>query len=275
MQDWSPSQIKRYIRSAASSTKVARVRTDAGDAYMKAMNNPEGPHALVREYVGTSLAKWFGLPTFEYVILEHDGVVDIPVGDGGLASAGPAFLTRAHEGGTWGGNASELEQVENLEVVTGLVVFDTWVRNRDRCPPLGMSRKPNLDNVFLSEECASPGKYRLVAMDFTHCFQEGTTLNRHISDIANVQDDRVYGLFTAFGDHMNTGAVDEAIRRMGTVNDGVVTDILDRIPEVWQLDTHVKNALRDFIVRRARYLEVSLYGMLFPYLGQQDEMRIN
>lgn len=223
---WLPTKIVRYIKTIDSSTKVARVRTDAGDAYMKAMGNPEGPHALVREFIGTSLAKWFGLPVFEFAIVEHDGVVDIPFDKKDrFASAGPAFLTQSHEGGPWSGSSKDLKRVENLEIITMLVVFDTLVRNRDRCPPEGMGRRPNYDNVFFSTEGAPSGNFRIMAMDFTHCFSEGDFLNPHVADIGNIQDDRVYGLFKPFREHLRRDMLKEAIQRLSTVNAQTVSSL--------------------------------------------------
>ncbi len=275
MQHWHPTQIERYIRSAESSTRVARVRTDAGDAYMKALGNPEGPHALVREYVGTALAEWFGLPTFEYAIVEHDGVVDVPVGNGEWAQPGPAFLTRAHEGHPWSGGPKDLEKVENVEVFAGLVVFDTWVRNRDRCPPQEMDLPPNRDNVFLSEEEASPGMSRLIAMDFTHCFQESSSLSRHISSIANIQDNRIYGFFPAFRDYLNADTICCAKKRFAKVNQEVINGILNRVPKGWELDARTRAAVGEFLVQRARYLDDRLADMLYPYSAEQGELEMS
>jgi hypothetical protein len=43
----------------------ACVETDAGEGFLKAMGNPESPHVLACELVGTLLAEWLGLPTLE------------------------------------------------------------------------------------------------------------------------------------------------------------------------------------------------------------------
>jgi len=270
---WRPTRIERYLSSAETSTKVARVLTDAGEAYMKAMGNPEGPHALVREYVGTSLAAWFGLPTFEYAIIEHDAVVDIPFGRGkSLAEAGPAFLARAHEGSPWSGNQKELEKVENLEMITKLVAFDTWVRNRDRCSSCGFEQRLHYDNVFLSEEGASPGKFRLIAMDFSHCLQEGAELNRHVSDIGNVQDDRVYGLFKSFERYLQRDMLDYAFDRLLSVDKRVLDGIISRIPSAWGLEAASRTALREFLVRRAGYIVNILNNALSPFFEKQGNL---
>jgi hypothetical protein len=270
---WQPTKILRYIRSVDSSTKVARVRTDAGDAYMKAMGNPEGSHALARDFIGTSLAKWFGLPVFEFAIVEHDGVVDIPFDEKDrFASAGPAFLTRSHEGGPWSGSSKDLKRVENLEIITMLVIFDTWVRNRDRCPPEGMGRRPNYDNVFFSTEGASSGTFRIMAMDFTHCFSEADLLNQRVADIGNIQDEQVYGLFKPFIEHLQADILNEAIQRLSAVNAQTVSSYIKQVPKEWQLDSETRKALEQFLIRRADFLINHLHQMMIPYVGTQGDL---
>ncbi len=115
---------------------TARIVTDVGPAYIKAMGNRQGPHPLAAELVATQLAAWMGLPTFEFAILEIDANVDeIPFLRGGFATSGPAFVTKAALGHTWGGSEKELANLTNPEDVSRLVVFDTWVLNCDRHPP--------------------------------------------------------------------------------------------------------------------------------------------
>jgi hypothetical protein len=54
-QLWQPTTFRRYIRAVGGSTAPVRIATDAGDAFIKAINNPVGPHALAREWVATNL----------------------------------------------------------------------------------------------------------------------------------------------------------------------------------------------------------------------------
>lgn len=162
---WQPTTILRYTETVASSSRTAVVETDAGEAYLKAINNPEGPHVLACDWVGTHLARRFGLPTFDTAILEIDDIDDIPI-DGTFASSGPAFVTRGEVGSTMGGGKG-LKNIENIADLPRLVVFDTWVRNCDRYGPgYGRDDKPriNLDNLFLSTEGAPKGRFTLKAI---------------------------------------------------------------------------------------------------------------
>ncbi len=116
---------------------TARIVTDVGPAYIKAMGNRQGPHPLACELVGTQLAAWFGLPTFDFAIIRIDADVDeIPFFRGGRAASGPAYVTRAVDGHPWGGEAAELSTLITPQDVGRLVVFDTWIRNCDRHRPI-------------------------------------------------------------------------------------------------------------------------------------------
>ena len=49
---WNPGEFVRFGRNLGTSTSVAEVVMDEWAAYLKAPNNPEGPHALARESHG-------------------------------------------------------------------------------------------------------------------------------------------------------------------------------------------------------------------------------
>ena len=193
------------------------ITTDAGPAYLKAMGNPQGPHQLACEYVGTQLAEWFGLPTFDYALMTVDATVDeIPLKDGKLAESGPAFVTRAAAGHPWGGSPEELDALVNPEAITRLVVFDTWTLNWDRYPPDLTTRRPNYDNVFL-EKVGERGKkeFRLLAIDQGCCFSGGRDLSPKIAGIDQIRDSRLYGMFPAFVQRVSEDHARGAIARLG------------------------------------------------------------
>src|SRR5438132_6499286 len=149
---WQPTTFLRFEEGLDTSMGTARIVTDAGPAYIKALGNRQGPHALACEWVGTQLAAWFGLPTFDFALMPIDASVDeILFLRGGRATSGTAFVTRATLGHTWGGTTEELDKLANPKAVSRLVVFDTWTRNCDRHPPDLTQRRPNYDNVFLAD----------------------------------------------------------------------------------------------------------------------------
>ena len=258
---WQPTEFVRYERSVETSTAPASIITDAGRAFLKAPNNPQGPHALVREFVGTRLASWIGLETFAYAIMRIKSETDeIPMPSGAKAASGTAFLTRAAAGGhVWDGTAEGLDLAENQDAISLFVAFDTWTCNPDRHPPRGTQRKPNPENVFLSADDAPPGRFRLIAYDHTECFNHcGREINRRVAGIDHVKDERIYGLFPVFKERVEMNVVRSAARRLGSIEGDMVRGLIREVPSDWQLTPEAGTALAEFLVQRARYLSDTL-----------------
>ena len=248
--------------------------TDAGRAYIKALGNRQGPHALACEWVGTQLARWFGLPTFDFAILTLDDTDEIPFHRGGVAQPGPAFVSRAETGHGWGGSPEELNLLDNPEDVARLVVFDTWTLNCDRHPPDPATRKPNYDNVFLSEGEADAGRFRLVAMDHTHCFTCGRDLTQPVATIDRIKDERLYGLFPGFVPAVRERreVVAEAAERLRTFEAETCTSIVASIPAEWQVRSDARTGLCDLICQRAGFVADNVVDWLAPTCWPQGEL---
>ena len=127
-----PTEVIQLIDKLNSGAGTLIVETDAGRGYLKALGNPDSPHALVKDFLGTHLGALIGLPTFDYALVEITDIDELPFFRGGQAEPGPAFVTRAEDGTTWGNDKRLLTKVDNPEAISGLVVIDTWLRNTDR-----------------------------------------------------------------------------------------------------------------------------------------------
>lgn len=253
---WKPTTFLRFEEGLDTSMGTARIVTDAGAGYVKALGNRQGPHPLACEWVATQLAKWFGLPVFDYALLTIDASVDeIPFLRGGQAESGTAFVTRAMQGHTWGGTADELNNLANPDAVSRLVVFDTWTRNCDRYPPDLTQRRPNYDNVFLADPAeADAGKQKLVAMDQTHCFTCGRDLDEKVANVAWVKDDRLYGLFPGFVPIVRQEVVEAGISRLRQLDESFVVGIVATIPGDWEVKEGTRKTLVELICRRAEFV---------------------
>jgi hypothetical protein len=182
--DWKPTQLLEVAGSVDTSTGATEVMTDAGRAFIKPMGNRQGPHVLATDWVGTHLARWFGLSTFDIAILPLTDDDTFPLPRGHFAEAGPAFATRAMKGEPWGNSGLQLNVLVNPEDISRLVVFDTWTLNCDRHHHDLTARKPNPDNVYLSSEDVEPGKRKLIAMDHGLCFiRSGEDLTPKLANI--------------------------------------------------------------------------------------------
>lgn len=265
---WRPTTFVRFERNYDTSIGTARIVTDAGPAYIKPLGNRQGPHVLACEWVGTQLAKWFGLPTLDVAIMDVSEVDEIPLGGDRNAVPGPAFVSRATLGHPWGGSSEELEQLVNPDAIPRLVMFDTWTLNCDRHHPDAVERRPNFDNVFLSAEGAEPGEFRLLAMDHTHCFTCGRDLTRRIASIDRVRDKRVYGLFAPFEALIDKRGVERSVARLGRINPGEVRGMIDTIPAQWQVALDARRALERLICTRAAFLVDTVIDLLDPYFNR-------
>lgn len=253
---WRPTTFLRFEEGRGSSMDTARIVTDAGPAFIKAMGNRQGPHALACEYVGTQLAQWFGLPTFDFAILTIDTEVDeIPFLRGGSAKSGPAFVTRAAAGHTWGGSENELMCLVNPTAISRLVVFDTWTRNCDRHPPDLSVRRPNYDNVFLEDVGPKgAGQCRLLAMDHGHCFTSAEELNARVARIDFVKDPGLYGLFPAFVSRVHQTDVESAVGELRQLSREFVASVVESVPREWEVTGRARAAWIDLICRRADFV---------------------
>lgn len=250
---WQPTRLVRVVESYDTSMGTTKVKTDATFAYIKALGNRQGPHALASEFVGSSLASWFGLgvPEFAIFLLPAEACFDLPRGN--RTRAGPAFLSRHVKGATWQASAAELQGLDNPGDVTRLVVFDTWVRNCDRYPPELSVRDPNYANVYLADS-DRPGRCKLLAIDHTHCFDAGRDLTERLADIAKVKDEATYGLFPHFVPLLDDGELAWCMALLRSVSRGQVEAIVANIPAEWEVSSLAAAALVSQIHGRAAFV---------------------
>jgi hypothetical protein len=256
--------IRRMIKAFPTGAATVLVLTDQGKGYLKALGNPEGPHVLACEWVGTHLARRLGLPTFDFALVPVTPEDEIPFAKGGKAQPGPAFITRKERGNPWGGGERSLRRLSNPEDLTRLVLLDTWTRNCDRHPLDPAKRKPNRDNVFLSREGAPPRRSLLKAMDHTHCFTCGRELTPAIADISCVKEEGCYGLFPEFWPHLSRDVMREAVRTLRAVTQVEVRQIVEGIPREWEVPQPVRDALVEFLCRRAVFVADHIEGWIWP-----------
>ncbi len=260
---WQPRSILYTIRTLATATATVLVETDQGEGYLKAMGNPEGPHVLACEWVGTQLARRLDLPTFDFALIEVTGEDDIPFANGNKAAPGPAFISRRERGTAWGGKRS-LRKLANPEAITGLVLFDTWTRNCDRHPLDPTRRKPNRDNVFLSREGATAKRLLLKVMDQGCCFTCGRDLTAHVADISFIMEEGVYGLFSEFWEYLDRERLLAAVQNLRAIRPEEVRSIVESIPAEWDVSRAAREALMELIVRRAAFVSEYIEGWIWP-----------
>lgn len=268
-RSWQPTEVTQFVNHVNSGAGTLIVETDAGLGYLKALGNPDSPHALAKDFLGTHLAAMLGLPTFDYAVIEITELDELPFAKGGFAEPGPALITRAENGVTWDKGPRLLKKIDNSDAISGLVVIDTWLRNTDRYfKPVN---RVNLDNVFFSKESTEDGRLSLRAMDFSHAIQFGGELTTRVNSIDNIQDDAVYGLFPAFRRKLTREAIRHFASILGKVSRPDLEEAVGLIPREWQLEPNVRSALVNYLVNRAAFVAESIESRLFA----PPQLRIN
>jgi hypothetical protein len=272
--NWPDATFNRFERSIRSSTDVAEVVLRVDDvnveAYLKAIGNRAGTHVLACELIGSKIAEWFGLSTLDFGIMQIEENDEIPLGEYGLAKAGPAFVSKKEPGSSWPGDARTLDSLLNPEDIAKLVVFDTWILNADRFPPEGMAWKPNYDNVFLSDRDGIVGKHRIIAMDHTQCLAIGGKITSRIGTIGRVKDERLYGLFPEFERFLSAGLVKAAAKKLRSVSRTLIEEMIGSIPVEWGIPPDGRKVLQDLLFERAYFLADEVYDMVVPHCQMHD-----
>jgi hypothetical protein len=266
---WQPRKILRVIEQFTTSTRTVKVETDEGIGFIKGLGNPSGPDSLACELIAGELASAFGLRTPEFAIVEV-GALSIPMLGVGDMLRGPAFISRELSGETSDGSQVFLNRLDDPSVAAMLVVFDTLIRNHDRCPPDDGFDEPNRDNLFFTPKGR---KFEMVAFDHSHCFID-TALEDIAGGLANlVAEERVFGLFPEFRPHLSEPAVLAAIARLDLIQEPLVSEALASIPPAWGVIGTTKDAWATLILERARRLPHFLVGKILPQhrLGFEEE----
>lgn len=252
---WQPTRLLQVAGSVDTSTGATEVNTDAGRAYIKPMGNRQGPHVLATDWVGTHLAKWFGLSTFDISILTLDADDTFPLPRGHMAQPGPAFAARALPGEPWGQSGLHLNVLVNPEDISRLVVFDTWTLNCDRHHHDLTVRRPNPDNIYLSSEGVVAGKRRLIAMDHGLCFiRSGEELTKRQANIGKVQDENVYGLFPEFRERLRQSTIEDCASRLREMDASTADAMIESVPSEWEVSQESRTAWSELICRRAAFV---------------------
>lgn len=243
--------------------RACEITTDAGSAFVKCLGNPEGPHALACEWLGTRVAELMGIPTLDFAVLTLTDE-DTPF-TGGREEPGPAFATRAEDGFPWAGDEATLQNLSNPEDVPKLVVLDTYLRNWDRHSPNGT--RLNKDNVFLSQARAPEGQFCLLAMDHSHAISHGRAIGRDLEHIGVIKDERIYGLFDAFLPFLTKKATRAAVDAVGNITTAQINDLVAELPRAWEVDATAAQFLRTFLTGRRAYLRETFYERLAQAAG--------
>ncbi len=266
---FAPTEIRRVSKALPTSACTVVVETNCGTAYLKALGNDEGPWTLACDLIGTRLANWLGLSTFEFAQMVVEPYHNIQFHNGRDATPGTAFLTRAVRGEQWDGSKDQLKRLSNPHDIGRLVLFDTWTLNCDRFSrkneEIGTKPRRNLGNVFLEEE-PEDGGFVLKAMDHTHCFSCGKPVSPKIFDINTIHDPRIFGLFPEFKPLIFDEELKLAVADLRKINSATLDLAFEDIPKEWEVNADTQSAMKSFLLRRAEFVCDTIGSAIFPHL---------
>lgn len=257
---WQPVEVSRVVEVFPTSTRVAKVMTDQGVGFLKAMGNPAGNESLASELVGSELALLVGLTVPPFAIIEV-GELEIPFAGGGQADVGAAFISKELVGLPADGSDIFLSKLARPLDVPLLVVFDTWIRNLDRCPPPDyLDPTPRRDNLFFTPVRQ---KFEVVAIDHSHCFAE-EDLETALGQGHFVQDAGIYGLFPEFRSYLPGKLMRRAVDALRAVDPLDVQQIIASIPVAWGPSLAVRQLWRDKLMERRDWVAEHISATLVP-----------
>jgi hypothetical protein len=102
-------------------------------------------------------------------------------------------------------------------------------------------------------------------MDHTHWFTCGGDLDKKIARIDRVKDGRLYGLFPAFVPRIREEIVEAAIARLQQLKKKDAVEVVDSIPDEWEIRAEPRRKLTELIVGRASFVAWTI----LPALGRQ------
>ncbi|WP_397581182.1 HipA family kinase [Sphingorhabdus sp.] len=245
-QNWQPTYVDRVIETFPTSTRVAKVKTDAGIGFLKGLGNPSGSQSLAMELVGSELAVQLGLFVPDFAVFDL-AEIEVPMQDHGPMSFGPAFISRENKCITSDGTNLLVSKLANSDEIALLVMFDTWIRNLDRCPPPDyMDPTPRRDNL-----CFAPigQKLKLMVIDQSHCFVEGQ-LEDGLGGSEFVNDNRIYGLFPEFVQYIREASLRRAAAAIESVDAVTIAEIVNSVPMAWGPTQAIRDCWIDRIISR-------------------------
>ncbi len=260
-QNFSPKIIFREIERFDSSTKPCLADTDEGKAILKAANNPAGKFAIVSEILCAELGKWFGLKVPDFCVLDSINL-KIQLGKTNQIFEAPIFGSKYLIAETRDVSGKMLSKLSNVQDISKLVIFDTWLRNYDRYDP--QYANLNSDN-YLLRQIGNSAKYELVVIDHSHCISLDSP--NDVSDWDDLTNDNaIYGLFPEFVPFVLPEHVKSALEQLGQLNEADVVQIINSIPLGLDLSQASRKSLQKFICERAKYVVTNFTGQVFAQM---------
>lgn len=220
-------------------SKPQRILFSDGRTYaVKFKNNPSGTRILVNEYISGKLAQLLSLPVvpFEIVEISDDFI-----------KANPIFLKHKFQSGHqfaslfidncihFPKDSFNDVNIKNRDHLARIIVFDLWIGNTDR----------KEGNLLLEPQ--QNGEYYLHIIDHGRIFADAKwTIKTLKKKPKMVIEDRVHKRFVSLLQSQNE--IQAAIRKILALPDERISDVIDSIPDDWDVSKIEREALVDRLI---------------------------
>jgi len=242
--------------------------TDKGAALVKYMGNRAGLDSLVSELLAGELASKLELQTPDFAIVD---IPSIETGDPFVTvQPGPAFFSRWEQAQSLAPNSRLLASLRRPADVSRLVVFDTWIRNKDRFADDPNGTLLNYDNILFKADIR---KTQLLVIDHSHAFAETSLEAEMDDDWANERV--VYGLFNEFQPMLKRRDVKSAIDMVSALDVEELRTICQSPPAQWGITTGAADRMAELLSERAKLMSEWVPDAIFAQMelnldGKED-----
>ena len=133
-----------------------------------------------------------------------------------------------------------------------LVIFDTWIRNKDRfCVEYdGQYENSNFDNILFVPD---KRKTKLLIIDHTHAFAE-SGLDYELDD-GWAEEQEIFGLFDQFKPFLNRNDIQSALDAISRIDAEAIQSICQAVPKEWEFTSSLARRLTECLIARGRNMQ--------------------
>lgn len=211
---------------------------------VKFKNNPQGNRMLMREFVGTMLAKHLGLPTVDFKIayIPEEFILKNKLNRYKFEH-GNQFASLYLEDCTGLWFNPEKHQLKNRDILAGIIVFDFWLRNRDRDP----------SNILLKP--IGQSDYFIHIIDHGNCYPSKEELLKLIADPSQLKLSSVHKWCLSMLDDKRE--LTDFLKKIMNVKERLIWEFISSIPGDWQIPSIEK---KDF------YIDIVEVKQVLPHI---------
>ena len=226
---------------------------DNGNKYLvKFKNNPQGDKMLMREYVATMLAQQLGTPAApcEIVYIPESFIFETEHNQYKF-EYGNQFASLYIENcmGLW--LYPEKNQIQNRHILAGMIVFDFWLRNKDR----------DESNILLQP--VGQSEYYIHMIDHGNCYPSKKALLELLADPSELELSEVHKWCLSMVNDKTEFTY--FLQKIINLKDELIWDFIHSIPNDWNISDIEKKEFYKNIVEAKQVLP-EVVNMISEYV---------